>query len=67
MPLQPRTLEIFASLGVLDDVLAVSAFTGKMAVHSVGKAIVAEVAFSESAEDSPTIPYVRCMQSKVSF
>ncbi|KAH9830219.1 FAD binding domain-containing protein [Rhodofomes roseus] len=57
--IQPRTLELFAFLGVLDDVLAVSTPPFLMAMHGVGREVLKETRFEEEADESPHVPYPR--------
>ncbi|WP_039798818.1 FAD-dependent monooxygenase [Nocardia araoensis] len=54
--IQPRTLEVFDDLGVLDAVLAAGAPTPVMRVH-LGGEFVTERRMSEPVEPTPTIPY----------
>ncbi|MCR6486444.1 FAD-dependent monooxygenase [Amycolatopsis sp. OK19-0408] len=54
--LQPRTLEIFEDLGVLDAVLAAGAAPVPMQIH-VGGEVVGERAMFEPVEPTPDKPY----------
>ncbi|ETW78092.1 hypothetical protein HETIRDRAFT_325575, partial [Heterobasidion irregulare TC 32-1] len=56
--IQPRTLEILESLGVLDDVMSISTPPYMMAVHGVGKEILQEIKWADEVDESPGIPYV---------
>lgn len=54
--IQPRTLEVFDDLGVLDAVLAAGMPTPVMRVHLDGE-FVAERRMSEPVEPTPAVPY----------
>ena len=54
--LQPRTLEVFEDLGVLDAVLAAGAPPFVMKVYAGGQ-VVGEHTMIESEEPTPTVPY----------
>jgi 2-polyprenyl-6-methoxyphenol hydroxylase-like FAD-dependent oxidoreductase len=54
--IQPRTLEVFEDLGVLDAVLAAGAPPALMRVHLDGH-LVTERRMSEPREPSPAVPY----------
>ncbi|MFI5606358.1 FAD-dependent monooxygenase [Amycolatopsis sp. NPDC051903] len=54
--LQPRTLEVFEDLGVLDAVLAAGAPPFRMKVHLDGR-FVQERTMAETVEPTPAVPY----------
>ncbi len=56
---QPRTLELLQSLGLLEDVKAISTPPYKMAVHAAGHEIASEVNWADEADASLSIPHVR--------
>ncbi|KAA1473583.1 FAD/NAD(P)-binding domain-containing protein [Dentipellis sp. KUC8613] len=55
--IQPRSLELFASLRILDDFQRVATPPYQIAAHAAGKAITAEIPWAEEADDVPGIPY----------
>ncbi|KAI0042339.1 hypothetical protein FA95DRAFT_586450 [Auriscalpium vulgare] len=55
--IQPRMQEILESLGMLDDVRAISTPPSLMGVHSVGKEITEAVAWADEADASPGTPH----------
>lgn len=58
-PHQPRIQQIYASLGVLDDIHAWTQGIDRIAAHGSGKEILAVKEFVEYAPESPGTPYVR--------
>ena len=54
--LQPRTLEVFEDLGVLEAVLAAGDFAPVMRVFDSGE-VVAEMRMAEPTEPTPDVPY----------
>ncbi|TFY81783.1 hypothetical protein EWM64_g2228 [Hericium alpestre] len=57
--IQPRSIELLASLGVLDEVLKISVPPYTIGVHGAGKEILSEMKWAEEADESPGTPY-RC-------
>ncbi|TFY57050.1 hypothetical protein EVG20_g8695 [Dentipellis fragilis] len=55
--IQPRTQELLAFLGVLDDVEAIWVKAHLIAKHGVGKEILGEVPWAEHADESLSTPY----------
>ncbi|KAA1474341.1 hypothetical protein DENSPDRAFT_803931 [Dentipellis sp. KUC8613] len=55
--IQPRTQELLAFLGVLDDVKDIWIKAHQIAKHGVGKEILGEVPWAEEADESPSTPY----------
>ncbi|KAF9007718.1 FAD/NAD-P-binding domain-containing protein [Hymenopellis radicata] len=55
--LQPRTLELLQSLGLFEDVKAISTPPYLMAVHAAGREIASEVNWADEAHASPSIPH----------
>jgi hypothetical protein len=59
--IQARTLELYAQLGVLNDILAVASPFGPMASYDFGELVPkSKTAFLfEHQEPTPDVPYVR--------
>ncbi|KAI0065250.1 FAD/NAD-P-binding domain-containing protein [Artomyces pyxidatus] len=55
---QPRMLEILESLGLLQDVQAISTPPFTIAVHGIGNEVLSHVVFAEESEASPGTPYL---------
>ncbi|TFY57905.1 hypothetical protein EVJ58_g6741 [Rhodofomes roseus] len=56
---QPRTLELLAFLGIVDDVFTISTPPLLMAAHGTGAEVLKITRWEQEAEPSPRIPYVR--------